>query len=71
MLVAVIGAILGLAGAFATTRLLAGLLHEVSPTDPLTYAAVSITVVTVARRASYIPARRASRVDPIAALRVE
>ena len=71
MLVVVIGAIFGLAGAFATTRLLAGLLHEVSPADPWTYAAVSTTVVTVALLASYIPARRASRVDPIAALRVE
>jgi len=50
---------------------LAGLLHEVSPTDPWTYAAVSITVVTVALLASYVPARRASRVDPIVALRAE
>ena len=71
MLIVAIGAILGLAAAFATTRLMTGLLHEVSPTDPWTYAIVSITVVAVALLASYVPARRASRVDPIVALRVE
>ena len=71
MLVVVIGAGFGLAAAFATTRLLAGLLHEVSPADPWTYVTVSITVLTVAFLASFIPAWRASHVDPMVALRVE
>jgi len=66
-----IGAGFGLAAAFATTRAMAGLLYEVSPTDPWTFALVAAAVVLVALAASYIPARRASRVDPIEALRVE
>jgi predicted permease len=66
-----IGAGIGLAAAFAATRVMVGLLYEVSPTDPWTFALVSVAVVVVALAASYIPARRASRVDPIEALRVE
>jgi putative ABC transport system permease protein len=66
-----LGAAIGLAAAFATTRVMTGLLYEVSPTDPWTFALVSVVVVVVALAASYIPARRASRVDPIEALRAE
>jgi putative ABC transport system permease protein len=50
---------------------MAGLLFEVSTTDPWTFAAVAALVIAVALLASYIPARRASRVDPLVALRVE
>ena len=60
---------LGLAGAAAATRLLASMLFEVKPTDPATYAAVSILLVAVALAASYLPARRAANLDPSRALR--
>jgi putative ABC transport system permease protein len=65
------GAILGLAGALALTRLLSSLLYNVRPTDPLTLALVSLALLVVSAFASYIPARRATRVDPIMALRYE
>ena len=63
------GTILGIVGALALTRLLKGLLFEVSPTDPITFAAIAVVFIAVACTASYIPARRATRVDPTAALR--
>jgi ABC-type antimicrobial peptide transport system permease subunit len=50
---------------------LRGLLHEVSPTDPLTFVAVSIVLLVVALLVCLVPARRATRVDPIIALRTE
>jgi putative ABC transport system permease protein len=70
-LLALTGVVTGLLAAFAATRVMAGLLFEVSTTDPWTFAAVAALVIAVALLASYIPARRASRVDPLVALRVE
>jgi putative ABC transport system permease protein len=65
------GLIAGIAGALGLTRLLKSLLFEVSPTDPLIFSAVSIGLTAVALAAMVIPARRATRVDPLDALRHE
>jgi predicted permease len=67
----VIGTGLGLATAAATTRILSGLLYGISPLDPVTFAVAPLVLAAVALAASYIPARRATRVDPITALRAE
>jgi putative ABC transport system permease protein len=66
-----IGVVVGVALALAGTRLLSTFLYDVKPSDPLTYGAVAATLVTVALLASYIPARRATKVDPMTALRYE
>ena len=68
---AVMGMCIGLPAAFVATRLLGGLLQGVTPTDPFTYATVSILLGASALLASYIPAQRATRVDPIMALRAD
>jgi putative ABC transport system permease protein len=65
------GVVLGIAGAFAITRLLKDLLFQVRATDPATFVGISILFVLVGVSASYIPARRAAKVDPIVALRYE
>ena len=66
-----IGLAIGVVGALAGTRLLSSLLYEVRPTDAITFAAVSLILLAVAIIASYLPARRATRVDPIVALRYD
>jgi predicted permease len=68
---ALTGAVLGLAAAYVLTRSMGTLLFEVAPTDPVTFVVVPAGLVLVALAASYIPARRATRIDPVRALRAE
>jgi predicted permease len=66
-----IGVVLGVAGAALLSRYLTSLLFEVKPIDPFVYVAVSLLLMTVAALASWLPARRAAKVDPVVALRAE
>ena len=66
-----IGIVIGLAVAVGLTRMMSALLYAVSPVDPVTYGAVAIGLVAAALLASYLPARRATVVDPVQALKFE
>jgi putative ABC transport system permease protein len=71
MTLALMGTLVGLGSGFALTRLMSSLLFDVSPTDPFTFVFVSICLLAVALLACYIPARRATKVDPLVALKYE
>jgi ABC-type antimicrobial peptide transport system permease subunit len=65
------GIVIGMIGAFAATRTVSSLLFGLTPTDPLTLVAATFLLISVATLAGYLPARRATQVDPMAALRSE
>jgi len=65
------GLTLGLAGALALSRVLRGVLVEITPSDPVTFAAITILLTLVSTAACLVPARRATRVDPLVALRAQ
>ena len=71
MKVVLVGVALGLIGAYSLTRVLSNLVYGITVTDPSTFASMSLLLIIIALLASYIPARRAARVDPIVALRSE
>ena len=66
-----IGIAIGLAAAFAVTRMLGSLLFEIDPDDPITFGGIAALLAMIALAASYVPAFRATRVDPVVALRYE
>jgi ABC-type antimicrobial peptide transport system permease subunit len=66
-----VGIALGIVGAFFVSRLMQQVLFEVNPADPLVYIAVAVTLLLVAEFASWLPARRATRIDPVIALRMD
>ena len=71
MVLALLGIAAGLAGASFLSSVLTSLLFQVSATDPVTFAGISLSLLAVALLASYLPARRAAKVDPMVALRYE
>jgi ABC-type antimicrobial peptide transport system permease subunit len=68
MILAAIGVMAGLVGAFSLTRVMASLLFSVRPDDPTTFLAISLLLIAVAFLACYLPARRAAKLNPIIAL---
>jgi putative ABC transport system permease protein len=71
VIVIALGLVIGIAGAYGATRLIAGQLYGVTPMDPMTIASVAVVLALVAFLACYIPGRRATKLDPLAALRAE
>jgi ABC-type antimicrobial peptide transport system permease subunit len=71
LVTSLIGAGIGVAAAFALTRGLSGMLYGVAATDPLVFGGVPLLLIAVSLLASYLPARKATRIDPLAALRYE
>jgi ABC-type antimicrobial peptide transport system permease subunit len=71
MILTIVGIVLGLVGAFLLTRLLRSLLFGIAPTDIVTYGVLALLLTAVALIACYVPARRATKVDPLIALRYE
>jgi putative ABC transport system permease protein len=71
MLLTIVGVIVGLGGAFALTRVMSSLMFGVTTKDPITFVAVAALLVVVAFVACFVPARRATKVDPLVALRYE
>ncbi len=69
--VVLVGLGIGLIGALALTRVMGAILFNVSPTDPATYAVVTVFLLAIGLLATYLPARRAAEVDPVEALRAD
>ena len=71
LIISFIGVVIGMGGAFGLTRLLKTFLFQTSPTEPIVFAGIALLFIVVAFAASYIPVRRATRIDPWSVLRHE